>query len=166
MSIWGKGGEGGTKGRSPPEAGDLVQIRLQWCTLTESNTIFCRLSIRDGGLTQVNLLQLDPTHDSINTIKALTATYASLIWLTENCTALSIRYNMIYSWLCEYNEPQSTVDHVVTYLFHDHSPDGDWYPSILSCKLLAVTLRIALNLKSKLTLERGTNLINRNTRAC
>jgi len=42
--------------------------------------------------------------------------------------------------------------------------------SILSCKLLAVTreskltLRIALNPKSKLTLERGTNLINRNIR--
>ena len=45
-------------------------------------------------------------------------------------------------------------------------------PRILSCKLLAVTretkltLRIALNPKSKLTLERDTNLINRNTRAC
>jgi len=41
-----------------------------------------------------------------------------------------------------------------------------------SCKLLAVTretklpLSIALNPKSKLTLEPGTNLINRNTRAC
>jgi len=50
---------------------------------------------------------------------------------------------------------------------HDHS-----HPSILSCKLLAVTREtkptpsIALNPKSKLTLERGTNLINRNTRAC
>ena len=68
---------------------------------------------------------------------------------------------MVYSW--------STVDHVVIYLFHDHSPDGDWHPSILSCKLLAVTretkltLRIALNPKSKLTLERATNLLNRNT---
>jgi len=56
----------GTKGRSPQEAGDLLQIRLQWCSLTESNTIFCRLSIKDGGL------QLDSTHDSINTVKALT----------------------------------------------------------------------------------------------
>jgi len=42
----------------------------------------------------------------------------------------------------------------------------------LSLKLLAVsretklTLSIALNPKSKLTLERGTNLINRNTTAC
>jgi len=46
--------------------------------------------------------------------------------------------------------------HVVTYLFYDHSPDGDWYPSILSRKLLVVTretkltLSIALNPKSKL----------------
>jgi len=43
---------------------------------------------------------------------------------------------------------------------------------IQACKLLAVTretkltLRIALNPKSKRTPERGTNLINRNTRAC
>jgi len=42
----------------------------------------------------------------------------------------------------------------------------------LSCKFLAVTretkltLSIAVNPKSKLALERGTNLINRNTRAC
>jgi len=62
--------------------------------------------------------------------------------------------------------------YATAYLFHDHSPDGDWHPSTLSCKLLPVTretkltLTIALNPKSKLTLERGTNLINRNTRAC
>jgi len=61
---------------------------------------------------------------------------------------------------------------VVTYLFHDHSPDGDRHLSILPCKLLPVTretkltLSIALNPKSKLTLERGTNHTNRNTRAC
>jgi len=63
------------------------------------------------------------------------------------------------------------TDSVVTYLFHGHSPDGDRHPSILACKLLAVTretkltLSIALNPKSKLTLERGTNPTNRNTRA-
>jgi len=45
-------------------------------------------------------------------------------------------------------------------------------PSILSCKLLAVTretkltLSIRLNPKSKLTLDCGTNPTNRNTRAC
>jgi len=83
-----------------------------------------------------------------------------------------IGYNMVYSWLCKRNEPQSTVDNVVTYLFHDHSPDGDWHLSILSCKLLALsretklTLSVALNPKSKLTLECGTNLTNHNTRAC
>jgi len=55
---------------------------------------------------------------------------------------------------------------------HDHSPDGDWHPSILLCKLLPVTretkltLSIALNPKSKLTLECGTNPTNHNTRAC
>jgi len=43
---------------------------------------------------------------------------------------------------------------------------------MLSCKLLAVTretklsLSIALNPKSKLTLECGTNAVNRNTKAC
>jgi len=43
---------------------------------------------------------------------------------------------------------------------------------IVSCKLLAViretqlTLSIALNPKSKLTLERGTNPTNRNTKTC
>jgi len=43
---------------------------------------------------------------------------------------------------------------------------------MLSCKLLAVTretkltLTIALNPKSKLTLESGTGPTNRNTRAC
>jgi len=26
---------------SPPAAGDLLQIILQWCTLKESKTIFC-----------------------------------------------------------------------------------------------------------------------------
>ena len=68
--------------------------------------------------------------------------------------------------------PQYTPDSVVTYLFHDHSPDGDRHPSILSCKLLAVTretkltLSIALNTNSKLTLERGTNPTDRNARAC
>jgi len=58
------------------------------------------------------------------------------------------------------------TDSVVTYLFHDHSPDGDRHPRVLSCKLLAVTratkltLSIALNPKSKphynmaLTLQR------------
>jgi len=65
---------------------------------------------------------------------------------------------------------QYTPDSVVTYLFHDHSPDGNRHPSILLCKLLAVTretkLMLALNPKSKLTLELGTNPINRNTRAC
>jgi len=61
---------------------------------------------------------------------------------------------------------QYTTDCVVTYLFHDNSPDGDRHPSILSCKLLAVTreskltLRIALNPKSKLAVERGTNASN------
>ena len=78
--------------------------------------------------------------------------------------------HMVYSWLSECNEPQSTVDHVVTYLFHDHSPDGDWHPSILSCKLQAVTretkLTLSIAVKSKLTLERGTNNTNRNTTAC
>jgi len=65
------------------------------------------------------------------------------------------------------------TDSVVTYLFHDHSPDGDARRSILLCKLLALTrvtkltpYAIALNPTSKLTLERGTNPINRNTRAC
>ena len=29
-------------------------------------------------------------------------------------TKLCIGYNMVYSWLCECNEPYSTVDHVVT----------------------------------------------------
>jgi len=54
------------------------------------------------------------------------------------------------------------TDRVVTYLFHGRSPDGDRHPSILLCRLLAVTgatkltLAIALDLKSKLTLERGT----------
>jgi len=33
----------------------------------------------------------------------------------------------------------TTTDCVVTYLFHDHSPDGDRQRSILLCKLLAVT---------------------------
>jgi len=43
---------------------------------------------------------------------------------------------------------------------------------MLACKLLAVTcetkltLSIALNPKSKLTLQRGTDPTNRNTRAC
>jgi len=56
------------------------------------------------------------------------------------------------------------------YLFHDHSLDGGRHPSILSCKLPAVTretkptLSIALHPKSKLTLERGTNPTNRDTR--
>jgi len=67
---------------------------------------------------------------------------------------------------------QYTQDSVVTYLFHDHSSYGDRHPSTLSCKLVAVshetklTLSIALNPKSKLTLERGTNRTNRNTRPC
>jgi len=71
----------------------------------------------------------------------------------------------------------ASVTSVVTYLFHDHSrdsPDGDGQPSISSCQLLAVTreikltLSIALNPKSKLTLERCTNPTNltANTRAC
>jgi len=53
----------------------------------------------------------------------------------------------------------------ITYLFHDHSPDGVCHPSILSCKLLAVacetklTLSIALNPKSKLTLECALTLL-------
>jgi len=61
----------------------------------------------------------------------------------------------------------SVTNSVVTYLFHDHSSDGDRDPSILLCKLLAViretklTLSIALNPKSKLTLERGTISTNR-----
>jgi len=64
------------------------------------------------------------------------------------------------------------TESVVTYLFHDHSPDGGRQPCILLCKLLAVTretkltLNIALNPKSKWTLERGTNPTNRNTRVC
>ena len=59
----------------------------------------------------------------------------------------------------------------MTYLFHDHSQDGE-QPCILSCKLPAVTretkltLSIALNPKSKLTLECDTNFSNRNARAC
>jgi len=34
------------------EAGDLLQIMLQWCTLKESKTLFCRRSIADGGFIQ------------------------------------------------------------------------------------------------------------------
>ena len=57
-------------------------------------------------------------------------------------------------------------------MINDHSPDGDRHPSILLSKLLAVARTtnwpsaIALYLKSKLTLERGTNPTNRNTKAC
>ena len=52
----------------------------------------------------------------------------------------------------------NTPDSAVTYLLHDHSQDGDRYPSILLCKFLAVTRATKLTLsKSKLTLERGTN---------
>ena len=79
-----------------------------------------------------------------------------------------IGYNMVYSWLCECNEPYSTVDHVVTYVFHDRTPDGVWHPSILSCKLLEVTRETnkhRTNPKSKLTIECGTKPTNRNTRA-
>jgi len=84
----------------------------------------------------------------------------------------AIMYRLQHGLHYECNEPQSTVDHVVTYLFHDHSPDDDGHQSILSCKLLAVTretkltLSIAPNPKSKLTLACGTNPTNRNTRAC
>jgi len=61
------------------------------------------------------------------------------------------------------------LDSVVTYLFHDHSPDGYRHPSILLCKLLAVTRAAKLILsnrtkpKSKLTLEHATNPTNCNT---
>jgi len=40
------------------------------------------------------------------------------------------------------------ADSVVTYLFHDHSPDGDRHPSMLLCKLLAVTHETKLNLSN------------------
>ena len=87
--------------------------------------------------------------------------------------ALCIGYNTVWSVLCESDEHNKRHrQSVVTYLFHDHSPDGDRHPSILLCKLLAVTratkrtLSIALNPKSKRALERGTNPMNRNTRAC
>jgi len=64
------------------------------------------------------------------------------------------------------------TDSVVTYVFHDLSPDGNRHPSVVSCKLLAVTretkltLSIALNPKSKLTLEHGADPTICNTRAC
>ena len=41
---------------------------------------------------------------------------------------------------------QHGLECVVTYLFHDHSPDGDRHPSTLSCKLLAVTRETKLTL--------------------
>ena len=53
------------------------------------------------------------------------------------------------------------TDSGLTHLLHDLSPDGGTYPTILFCKLLAVTretkvtLIIALNLKSKVILECG-----------
>jgi len=38
---------------------------------------------------------------------------------------------------------------VATYLFHDHSPDGGRHPSILLCKLLAVTRATKLTLSNR-----------------
>jgi len=39
------------------------------------------------------------------------------------------------------NQPKADEDEkwILTYLFHDYSPVGDRHPSILLCKLLAVT---------------------------
>jgi len=58
---------------------------------------------------------------------------------TAEYPVISIGYNTVWTVLCECNEHNTRQTCVVAYLFHDHSPDGDRHPSILLCKLLAVT---------------------------
>jgi len=43
----------------------------------------------------------------------------------------------------------ASVASVVTYLFHDHSPDGDIHSSVLLRKLLAVTRATKLTLSNR-----------------
>jgi len=65
---------------------------------------------------------------------------------------ISIYIEIITTWIIRYITTTfyNTTDRVVTYLFHDRSPDGGRHPSILLCKLLAVTRATKLTLIPRL----------------
>ena len=67
---------------------------------------------------------------------------------TAQLNTLRIGYNTVRSVLCECNE-HNTLQTVLSYLFHDNSPNGERHPSILLCKLLAVIHETKLTLTNR-----------------